>query len=295
MEEHGVVDTNRKVRRVLIYTLVLNEAVAVAKIIWGYMAGSIGMVSDGFHSLFDGVTNVLGLIGIWIASQPPDEEHPYGHKKFETMFTVIVSGMIFLTCFEILRHVYRSLLDGPTRNIGITSFLVMTITIAVNFFVMRYEKRKGVELKSDFLIADSLHTKSNLVSAVGVVIGLLFTRMGYPIADAVAGVLVAVFIAKIGYDILKGATEILVDAVGMDSDAICEVVKSVEGVRNCHNVRSRGSKHHIYLDLHIQLDPDIPLKTAHEITHAVQSKVKNAYPEVADIVVHTEPDRPDNR
>jgi len=248
------------------------------------------MVSDGFHSLFDGVTNVMGLIGIWIASHPPDAEHPYGHKKFETMFTVIVSGMIFLTCFEILRHAYDSLMDGPVRHISRTSFLVMAVTIGINFVVMRYERRKGVELKSDFLIVDALHTKSNLISSVGVVIGLVVTRMGYPIADALAGVLVAGFIAKIGYEILKGATEILVDTVGLDSDAICDVVKSVEGVRDCHNVRSRGSKYHIYLDLHIQLDPDITLKTAHQITHAVQNRVKESYPEVVDIVVHTEPD-----
>jgi cation diffusion facilitator family transporter len=98
----GLLENAREVRRVLLYTLVLNEAVAVAKIIWGYLSGSIGMVSDGLHSLFDGVTNVVGLIGIWVASHPPDREHPYGHKKFETIFTIVVSGLIFMTCLGVL-------------------------------------------------------------------------------------------------------------------------------------------------------------------------------------------------
>jgi cation diffusion facilitator family transporter len=291
MERHGLVDNAGEVRRSLLYTLLANEAVAAAKLFWGVSSGSVGMVSDGFHSLFDGITNVLGLIGIWIASHPPDSEHPYGHRKFETLFTVVVSGLIFFTCYEILLRAYRSLRGVREVEVSVESFVVMAATIAVNLVVMAYEKRRGVELKSEFLLADARHTKSNVLSSLGVVAGLVFTGLGYPMADALAGVVAAAFIAKIGYDILKSATDVLVDTVRMDAGAVCDVVMAVEGVRDCHNIRTRGSEHHVSLDLHIQLDPEITLSKAHGITHMVQDRLREEFPEVKDIVVHTEPRR----
>jgi cation diffusion facilitator family transporter len=286
----GLLENAREVRRVLLYTLLMNEAVAVAKIVWGLLSGSLGMLSDGLHSLFDGVTNVVGLIGIWVASHPPDAEHPYGHKKFETVFTIVVSGLIFMTCLGVLERVYRSLSDEREVEVTIVSFAVMAVTIAVNFWVMVYEKRKGRELGSDFLMADAMHTKSNLLSSAGVVAGLVFTGIGYPAADAIAGVVVAAFIARIGYDILRSAADVLVDTVCIDTGAICRVALEVEGVRDCHKIRTRGSEHHVHLDLHIHLDPEMTLERAHEITHRVQDKLKEAFPQVTDIVVHTEPE-----
>ncbi|MFA4828704.1 MAG: cation diffusion facilitator family transporter, partial [Thermodesulfovibrionales bacterium] len=96
------VNNVQQIRRVLLYTLILNTGVALAKVIYGYMSNSIAMTSDGFHSFFDGVSNIVGLIGIWIAYHPPDENHPYGHRKYETLFTIIIGVMIFATCLQIL-------------------------------------------------------------------------------------------------------------------------------------------------------------------------------------------------
>jgi cation diffusion facilitator family transporter len=291
MERHGLVRNTREVRRVLLITLLANEGVAALKIVWGYLTGSIGMLSDGFHSLFDGLTNVLGLIAIWVASHPPDEEHPYGHRKFETLFTAAVAGLILFTCYEILARVYHAFADGHGAEVRAGSFLIMGITIVVNLFVMRYERRRASELGSDFLMADALHTKSNLLSSVGVVAGLFFTLIGYPLADTLAGVVVAGFIAKIGFDILKSAAQVLVDTVRMDAEEVCRVVLSVQGVEGCHHIRTRGSEHHVNLDLHIKLDPEMTLRRAHEITHHVEDSLRREFPEVADVVVHTEPVR----
>jgi cation diffusion facilitator family transporter len=291
MQAHAGLEENaREIRRVLLLTLLMNEAVAVLKIVWGVLSGSIGMLSDGLHSLFDGVTNVVGLIGIWVASHPPDAEHPYGHKKFETIFTIVVSGLIFLTCLGVLERVYQSLAKESEVEVTAVSFAVMAVTMALNLWVMVYERKKGKELGSDFLMADAMHTKSNLLSSAGVVTGLVFTGLGYPVADAIAGIVVAAFIAKIGYDILKSAANVLVDTVRIDTDAICRVALEVEGVKDCHKIRTRGSEHHVHLDLHIRLASDMTLDRAHEITHQVQDRLKEAFPQVADIVVHTEPD-----
>lgn len=286
----GLVDNTRKIRRVLIYTLVLNEAVAVLKIIWGYLTGSIGIVSDGFHSLFDGVSNVVGLAGIRIASRPPDERHPYGHRKYETLFTIVISMMIFGTCLQILRRVYGSFTEGSETAVPNLSFAVMAITMSVNIFVMVYETRKGKQLKSEFLLADALHTRSDLLASVAVVIGLVLTRMGYPFADALAGVLITAFIARIGWKIIKRASEVLVDTVCIDTTSLAEVVNGVPGVRGCHGIRTRGTEHHVYLDLHVLVDPRMSIQEAHGIADRVERAIQEAFPSVADIVVHTEPE-----
>jgi cation diffusion facilitator family transporter len=289
MEGYSLVDSAKQIRRVLWYTFAANEAVAVIKLVWGYLSGSLGMVSDGFHSMFDGVTNIMGLVGIWIASHPPDSEHPYGHRKFETVFTFVVSGMIFLTCYEVLRGVWHSMHDGTSVEVSPESFIIMGLTISVNFAVMRYEMHMSRKLKSDFLRADALHTRSNLYSSAGVIGGLSLAYLGFPMADTLAGLLVAGFIAHIGFDILKRATDVLVDTVCIDIKAVEKFVMSIDGVRECHKVRARGPAEYVNVDLHVKLDGSISLKDAHYITHDVQNRIKEAFPQIKDIVVHTEP------
>lgn len=278
------------IRRVLIYTLVLNVLVATAKILYGYFTDSIAMVSDGFHSFFDGISNVIGLIGIWIASHPPDEKHPYGHKKYETLFTTIIALMIFATCFQILRKVYQAFFEDHRTIVTQTSFIVMLITIAVNIFVMIYESRKGRQLQSEFLIADAMHTKSDIFASVAVIASLFFAKMGYHLADTVVAFVITLLIARIGYEILKRASDILVDAVCINTSVIEGVVKGIEGVRGCHDIRTRGTEHSIFLDLHILVDPKMPIENAHEIAGHVEAKIKEEFPSVVDIVVHIEPE-----
>jgi len=279
------------IRRVLLYTLALNIAVAGVKVIYGWSAGSVGMLSDGFHSFFDGLSNIMGLVGIWIASHPPDENHPYGHRKYETFFTIAISFMIFLTCFQILRRVYLAFSVGHGAKAGDMSFAVMLFSLAVNIYVMAYETRKGRELRSEFLIADAMHTKSDILGSSAVIAGLVFTRMGYPVADTIAGLIIVVFIGRIGYEILRHASDVLVDTVCISTEAILKVVTEVEGVKGCHAIRTRGTSESVYLDLHIFVMPDISVETGHEIAGRVEKAVKAEFPSVVDMVVHVEPNR----
>lgn len=278
------------IRRVLLYTLILNACVAIAKVIYGYISNSIAMTSDGFHSFFDGMSNVVGLIGIWIAYHPPDEKHPYGHKKYETLFTIIISVMIFATCLQIIKKVYASFFEDHRTEVTAISFAVMFLTMAVNIFVAAYESRKGRELKSEFLLADALHTKSDIFASISVIASLIITKLGYPIADAIVGVVIAFFIARIGYDILKKASDVLVDTVCIDTTALKAVINEVEGVEGCHDIRTRGTEHSIYLDLHILVDPKMSTGDAHVIADSVEEKIKANFPAVIDIVVHVEPE-----
>ncbi|MCX5719143.1 MAG: cation diffusion facilitator family transporter [Nitrospirae bacterium] len=282
-------DYSENVRYVLILTLILNFGVALAKVLYGLFTNSIAITSDGFHSSFDGVSNIVGLIGIWIASHPPDEKHPYGHKKYETLFTILIAIMIFATCFQILRKVYLSFLEDHTTIVTETSFIIMFFTMGINVFVMLYESRKGKQLGSQFLVADALHTKSDIFVSIAVIISLIFTRIGYSRADVIVGIIITFFIARIGYKIIKEASDILVDTVCMDNSAIEFVVNSIEGVKGCHDIRTRGSVHSVYLDLHALVGRGLTTEKAHEIADRIETEIKKEFPSVVDIIVHIEP------
>jgi cation diffusion facilitator family transporter len=274
-----------EVRKVLIYTLILNAVVAIAKVLYGYLTNSIAMISDGFHSIFDGTSNVIGLVGIWMASHPPDEKHPYGHKKYETLFTIIIAAMLFVTCFQILKKVYVSFYEDHKAIVTQTSFFIMLITMGVNILSCS-EKRKGKARQT--LIAT--HTKSDILVSFTVIVSLVFTKMGYYHADSIVGLIIAFFIARIGYNILKNASDVLVDTVCMDNSAIEFVVNSIEGVKGCHDIRTRGSTNAAYVDLHVFVDGSMSTEKAHGIADIIEERIQKEFPSVVDIVVHVEPD-----
>ncbi len=285
----GYLDRTSEIRKVLLITLLLNILVSAAKIFYGYITGSISIFSDGFHSLFDGVSNIVGLIGIYIASHPPDEKHPYGHRKYETVFTIFVGLLMLFTCFEVFKKVYESLTGRHETTITTASFFVMVITLIINIFVSAYEKRKGEKLSSEFLIADSRHTKSDIYVSLGVIVSLVFIKLGFPIADPIAGAVVGIFIAKAGIDIIRESTETLVDRTQMDTSIIKEIACSVNGVMECHEIRTRGTRSHVFIDLHILVDPSLSVENAHRIAEAVEKEIKSKISEVVDVVVHIEP------
>ncbi|MFH1026143.1 MAG: cation diffusion facilitator family transporter [Nitrospirota bacterium] len=290
-KDHSIkTDYPAQVRKVLIATLILNVLVALAKAVYGFITNSVAMVSDGFHSFFDGASNVIGLVGIRIASHPPDEKHPYGHKKYETLFTIIIAVMLFTTCFEILKKVYQSFHEDHKTQVTQVSFLIMIMTTGVNIFVMLYEKRKGKQLGSEFLIADAKHTKSDILVSLTVIASLVFSRMGYLHADVIVGLIITIFIARIGYEILKDASNVLVDTVCLNTRAVESLVNSLDGVRGCHDIRTRGSENSIYLDLHVLVGRNLSTEKSHEIADSIEETIKREFPSVVDIVVHVEPE-----
>jgi len=264
-------------------------AVAAAKILYGYKTDSISMLSDGFHSLFDGTSNVVGLVGVWVASHPPDENHPYGHRKYETLSTIAIAALIFVTGIEILKKVYHGL--TVTHNIEVTSlsFSIMAVTLLINIWVMLYERKKGRELKSDFLLADAMHTATDIYVSVSVIISLIAVKMGYPLIDAVVALIIVVFIAKMGFEILKSAADVLTDTAQINQDEIRKVISGIKDIKGCHGIRTRGKEGAVNVDLHIVVHPDVTIKDAHELAHSVEDAIKKEFPSVIDVVIHTEP------
>lgn len=278
----------KQVKRVLWQILGVNLLVAIAKIVVGAITGSISMVADGFHSVLDGTSNLIGLIGLSLAAQPPDENHPYGHQKFETFATMGIGLLLLIASWNVLKSALTRLLEGGAPQVTIISFAVMIVTIIINWLITRYENRQGRQLKSDILLADAAHTRSDILVSLSVLVGLAAVKAGWPWVDAAAALLIMVFIAHTGWRIIRRASHILADSAVIDTQAVEQIALSVEGVQSSHKIRSRGPDDAIYLDLHIQVDGDMSLQAAHDLGHLVQDRLQNELG-VTDVIVHVEP------
>jgi cation diffusion facilitator family transporter len=270
--------------------LLLNLAVALAKIAFGYASGAVSILSDGFHSLTDAGSNVVGLVGVRAANRPPDDDHPYGHRKYETVAAAAVTVSLLLVVIEILRHAIRNLTgrsDAP--EISAASFIVMIVTVAVNLLVIAYETRESKRLVSEVLMADAMHTRGDVWTSLTVIAALAGAKAGLPILDPLAAVLVAGFIGNAGLQIARATTGILSDRIVISDAELERVVMSVPGVIGCHHIRTRGSADHVFLDLHVWLNGDMRLTEAHELSHVVKDRLMARYPQIADAIIHIEP------
>jgi cation diffusion facilitator family transporter len=289
--ESQIPDRYAAVSRVLTRVLLLNLTVAVAKIVFGYASGAISILSDGFHSLTDTASNVVGLIGIRAARRPPDEDHPYGHRKYETVAAAAVTVFLLLVVVEVLRNAFNQLSGRSTAppSITIASFVVMLVTIAINLFVIAYESREAKRLASEVLLADATQTRGDVWTSVTVIVALVGARLGLPILDPLAALVVAGFIGHSGYQIARATTRILSDEIVIAESDIEKVVMSVTGVLGCHHIRTRGSSDHVFLDLHVWLPADMALVNAHALSHVVKDRLMTRYPQIADAIIHIEP------
>lgn len=279
-----------RIRLVLIIVLVLNWAVAAAKMVIGLLTRVQSMTADGFHSLSDGTSNIIGLIGIALAARPVDEDHPYGHKKYETFFSLGIAALLLLVSFNLIRESFGRLFHPVAAEVNIVSFIVMIVTMAVNILVVRYEYKQGKELRSDLLIADSMHTKADIFTSFSVIVALVGIKLGFPIIDPIATLVISVFIGFAAFQIIKDASRILCDTVAIiDSKKIFDIVMSVKGVKACHKIRTRGRPDDINIDLHVQVDSAMHIDEAHKICYAVETALKNNIQEVTDVLVHIEP------
>jgi cation diffusion facilitator family transporter len=280
----------QEVRVILWWVLGLNLGVAFAKLGWGLWSQSLGMQADGFHSLFDGVSNVIGLIGISLAAQPPDRLHPYGHKKFETLASAGIAVMLLGTCGYVGWRGIQAFTNPHVPNITGISFGVMIVTMAINAGVTRWEQRRGQELHSEVLIADSYHTASDLLVSFSVLASLVAVRFGYPLADPIIALIIAGVIAWTAFTIIREVAHSLADQIRLDPKEVQPVVLRVPGVLHCHSIRTRGLAHHIFIDLSIHVEKGLPIEQAHAIAHDVEDQLKTNFEGIEDVVVHLEPD-----
>lgn len=290
MEEKEIRRHYAKIRYVLILVLALNWLVAFIKIFYGMITRSSSISADGFHSLSDGASNIIGLIGINLASQPKDIDHPYGHRKYETLFSLAIGALLFFLAFNLIKEAVMRFFNPVIPHIDMMSFVIMIITLLVNILVMNYEYRKGKELKSDILVSDSIHTRADIFVTSSVIIALVVIKNGYPVLDPIATAMIALFITYSGFEIVRDSSRVLCDTVVIaDIKEIESIVLSVKGVNTCHKIRTRGRGDDINIDLHVQVSPNMHMENAHKISYAIEEALKKGIPGVTDVVVHMEP------
>ncbi len=279
-----------KILRVLWIILFANIAVAMTKIIVGRRIQSTSMVADGFHSLTDGSSNVIGIIGVKIASRPVDKEHPYGHKKFETMAGLFIAVMLFLMGMEVIKEAAVRIIAPVQPQISVASLVALGATLIVNIAVSKIEYAQGKKLGSDVLISDSLHTKSDVFVTIGVFSTLALIKIGFPpIMDTWVSFVVAGFIMNAAYGIFKRAGSVLVDKYAVDEELIRSTVMGFKSVKDVHKIRSRGREDDVYVDLHIMVDPKMSIEQAHELEHEIEKKIRSVVCENIQVIAHIEP------
>jgi cation diffusion facilitator family transporter len=278
------------VSRVLLQVFFLNFGVAIAKIVFGYASGAISILSDGFHSLTDAGSNIVGLVGVRAARRPPDEDHPYGHRKYETVAAAGVTVGLLLAVLEILRNAVNHLTGrSAPPDISSAGFVIMLVTVAINLWVVRYESAEARRLNSEVLMADALQTRGDVWTSFAVIAALAGARLGWPILDPLAALVVSGFVGYAGLQIAATTTRILSDRMVISENDLESVVMDVPGVLGCHHIRTRGSADHVFLDLHVWLDAETPLKDAHALSHVVKDRLMARYPQIADVIIHIEP------
>jgi cation diffusion facilitator family transporter len=280
---------HQEVSRVLVRVLLLNLSVASVKLALGYTTGAVSVVSDGFHSLADSASNLIGLVGLRFSRKPPDTDHPYGHRKFETLAAGAIFMFLVLAVLEIGRSAIDRFAEPEPPHVTWLSFGILIGTLAVNLAIVRYESRAGRRLQSELLLADSMHTRTDVFATIGVLISLAAVQAGFPILDPIGGLAIALLIARTSFEIARDTSGILSDRVVLDEDAIRETVMAVPGVLGCHHIRTRGPLDHVFLDAHVWFPADAPLRDAHRLSHVVKDRLMERFPEIADAIIHIEP------
>jgi len=277
-----------EVRGTLIIILVLNLIIAGVKISYGYYSGILSITSDGYDSALDAIANLVAIIAVILAKKPKDKEHPYGHAKIETFASILIGLSLILVSYEILISAYEKFIHPTNIEINLISFIIMISTLIVNIILSQYEKRKGKQLNSDLLLADSKHTQSDILATSIVIIGLILMHLGLGIADPIISIIIACLIIKTGFSILKENLNILVDANILPTERIHDQICDIEGVENVHNIRTRGTTSNVFVDMHVVVDSNLSMKKAHEISEIIEKKLKNNFTQINEVLIHLE-------
>jgi len=282
-------DRYSEVSKVLRQVLFLNLVVAVAKIALGYATGAVSIISDGFHSLTDSASNVVALIGVSVARRPPDANHPYGHRKYETMASLGILIFLVIVLVEVLTAAADRFVHGGTPRVFPEGIGIMAVTLVINMFVVAYEMKQGRRLNSELLRADAKHTRSDVLTTGAVLGALMGVWWGYPLLDPMAALLVAGFIGHACWSIAQEASRVLADEIVLPEAQVRAVVQSVPEVLGCEKIRTRGSADYAFLDLHLWLNGTTSLAHAHATSHIVKDRLMTKFPQLADVVIHIEP------
>jgi cation diffusion facilitator family transporter len=271
----------------------VNILLAAIKITFGVIGKSEALIVDGIHSLADLMTDVFVIIAIKLGSREADHDHPYGHRRYETIATVILGGALFVVAAGIAWDVMERILHPEKLLVPQKDTLIIAaISILANEWLFQYTKRIAKKSRSKLLMANAWHHRSDAISSIVVLFGIIAVLYGYPFADAVAAIIVALMVAKIGLSLIMESIKELVDTSLSDTQIndIRRVIKLTEGVKSIHLLRTRQMGEDSFVDAHIVVDPKITVSEGHMIADTVRDNLKAQFDDIVDVLVHIDPE-----
>lgn len=267
-----------------------NLVVAFLKLIVGGYINSSSVLADGFHSLSDSASNIVGIVGIFIAARPRDKKHPYGHTKFEMLSSLFIGIMMVFIALKVMGEAVLNIKNPESLNMTNVSIVILVITLIINIIVSKYEYSVGKKTNSYILISDSLHTKSDVYVSIGVLVTLICIKLGFPvIIDKVVSFVVGIFILHGAYEIFKSTIKILVDGAIIEENVIREIVVEFKEIKDIKNIRSRGSENDIHIDMDIMVEPDMTVEKSHELSHSIENTMRAKINQNIQVATHIEP------
>lgn len=277
--------------KVSVVTIIWNCILSLFKLIVGIISNSNALISDSIHSASDVFSTFIVIIGIRIAAKEPDKEHPYGHERMECAAAIILSVTLFITGLSIGINAFKNIIDGSSKeniNFGILAIIITVISIVVKELMYWYTIYYAKKIDSGALMADAWHHRSDSLSSIGALVGIIGANLGYSIMDSLASLVIFGFITKASYDIFKDALDKMVDKSCDDSteEEICKCILKNREVLGIDMLQTRIFGNKIYVDLEILLDGTYTLNRAHTIAEEIHDDIEKNFPKIKHIMVH---------
>jgi cation diffusion facilitator family transporter len=279
-------EIDRKVCSILIIEGLANFIVLIAKTIVGFATGSSAILSDALHSLTDLFNNVFAYIVSRVSSSPPDENHPYGHKKFETLAVFVLATLLSVIAIEVVIRAYGRIGNPITHSYW--GLVVMIGVMVVNIAVSSWENYWAKRLNSDLLKADARHTFSDVLVTIGVIVGWQLAARGYPILDFVFAVFVSVLVFYLAFQLFRKSIPVLVDEAAVDQDKIAKSIERIDDVVKIERLRSRNIGHETFADVVVTVKANMSTEESHKVADLIEEELLEKFG-IDDVVVHIEP------
>ncbi|MCK9443099.1 MAG: cation diffusion facilitator family transporter [Tissierellaceae bacterium] len=272
-------------------TVMINVVLAVIKVTSGILGNSNAMVADGIHTLSDVLTTFVVMLGLKVSSKEADEEHPYGHEKYESVFAKILSILLLLTGIYIGYESIKVLIGGQIQTPKLLALMAALLSIVTKEGMYWYTIRVAKKIKSISMEADAWHHRSDAFSSIGTLIGILGARLGFPALDPIAGIVVSIFVIKVGVELyIKSVKELVDESAGKEIiKEIEKKVRQIKGVRGIKGLKTRVFGNKIYVDIEILVDANISVLEGHEIAEMVHDKLEKDIEDIKHCMVHVEP------
>ena len=274
------------------FAIFVNIILALLKIMTGKIFFSMSLLSDGLNSLSDLITNVLVIVGLKVGSNPEDKEHPFGHGKIESVFSVIIGTFIMITAFELIKDNFSKLISPSSENnlnITVIPIVVTILAILIKIFQLSFMKKRAKKYNNSLINSLLADYNTDIVISASVLIGLSLSRI-YPVFDTIVGFIVSIYIIKSGYELIKENSLILLDS---QDDELIEKIRSeilqFKEIENAHDFRMTTSGKDIYVFADVRMDKNKTIEEAHEVTNRISKKIKHKYKNIKRLLIHIEP------